>query len=30
VSCCHTLEDGIKKKFPEFDVDIKVSPIHRF
>lgn len=30
VSCCHTLEDGIKKKFPEFHVDIKVSPIHRF
>ena len=30
VSCCLALEDELKKKFPVFEVDIKVSPIHRF
>ncbi|MFQ6677683.1 MAG: cation diffusion facilitator family transporter [Fidelibacterota bacterium] len=30
IECCDELETAIKKKFPDYEVNIKVSPIHRF
>lgn len=30
VSCCQQLEKSLKEKFKEYEVNIKVSPLHRF
>jgi len=30
VSCCQNLERELKKKFSDFEINIKVSPLHRY
>ena len=30
VECCQSLEDDLKRKFDGFEINIKVSPLHRY
>jgi len=30
IECCQSLEGNLKESFPGFDINIKLSPIHRF
>ena len=30
VECCKEIENGLQEKFPSYEINIKISPIHRF